>query len=171
MLEIFKIIGSLAGLVAIIWKIWDSFSHYLHIELTVHFDGQRFIAKTKVENKSLWPKKISNALLLIGPESEDPIDTFNSITGRQAEFTNHIVKCLFAEPTFGINGRAVIPLAFFYSENIRISDECVTYSAPINTANVLRGVPYSVRFFIADKRRLHRSTHDCFMLTNTMNSF
>ena len=165
MLESIKLIGALLGAFTFFWKVWDARSNYLHIELTVHFDDQGPIAKTKVENKSLLNKKINNALLLIGPESDNPIDTFNLVTGIQAYFTNDIVSCCpFREPILGTEGRAVIPLPFFYSENVRISDECVTYSAPIPAEGILQGIPYSARFFIADKKRLHRSTHDCFTL-------
>lgn len=165
MLEIVKVVGSILGVIVFVWKASDFFRGYLHIELTVHLDGQGLTAKTKVENKSLRRKKVSNARLLVGPESDSPIDTFNLVTGMQAVSTNDIAsRELPEERIFGPGGRAVILLPFYYLENIRISDECVTYSAPIPTDGIASGKPYSVRFFLVGEGRLHRSTQDCFTL-------
>ncbi len=86
-------------------------------------------------------------------------------------------------------GRILIPLDFFYSENVKIGDEQLTYSVPVQCNSFIVDTPYSIRLFVwnkcrlerfitnnrcpnfvssfmRDKCRLHRSTHDCFVLRN-----
>ena len=170
MLEALKIIGALLGIFAFFWKVRDLFSSYLHIELTVDTDGEDTVsAKAVVENKSPKPKKVDNALLVVGPEAENPIETFNRIAVSaglelKVSSTNEIAASHFDRSIYDGEGRAVIPLSFFYSENITISDERLAYRAPIDSTTLERGRPYSVRFFISTACRLHRSAHGSFML-------
>lgn len=168
-MEYLKIIGAILGIAAFIWKVWDLFQSYLHIALTVKTDDGRPVARTTVENKSLKPKRIDNAILLIGPESETPIDTYNNIANsagdiKPVKHTNQIVQRTVSNKICGGKGHLIIPLPFYYSENVRISDEVVSYSAPLEKDDFELGVTYSVRFFISGKYRLHRSTHDCFTI-------
>lgn len=169
MLETLKIVGSLLGILAFGWKVWDIFSSYLYISVSVDVTNDEFIsALTIVENKSPKVKSVDNAILLVGPESEDPIETFNRISehsnlGITAKYTNDIVRKRLDGSAYGVNGRAVIPLPFYYSENVDIGDERLSYRAPIDLGEVEAGKPYSVRFFLWAHPRLHRSTQDCFI--------
>ena len=138
---------------------------YLHIEVNADLKYEGFLTvMTVVENKGMGRKKLKNAVLLIGLEDEDPRETVRKI-GIPVEYTNDIVK---HDPLDGIEsgpeGRYLIPLDFYYSENVWIADEKMSYRAPISTQGMKRGVPYSVRFFIGTPGRLHRSTQDCFIL-------
>lgn len=168
MLEALKIVGALLGIFAFGWKVWDIFSSYLYISLSVNVtDNECISALTTVENKSPLAKRIDNAVLLIGPESESPIETFNLIF-KHSKFdftvksTNDIVANRLDGPTYGPDGRVLIPLPFYYSENVAIGDERLSYRSPIDVGAIEAGKPYSVRFFVSTQGRLHRSTHDCF---------
>lgn len=158
------IIGVIPGLKALKEGRQDREKSYLHIALRVDLNGNGFpSARTEIENKSVSKKKLGNALLLVGPEQEDPRDTMREL-GIPVCSTNDIAAHKEADTVSGSQGRAFIPLPFFYSENVQISDEKVAYRAPINTHDIPVGEPYAVRFFIYTPERLHRSTHDSFVL-------
>jgi hypothetical protein len=169
MLESLKIVGVLLGVAAFVWRIHDLFVAYLHVALEISQSNGNVFAKATVENKSLMRKRIDNALLLVGPESESPEETFNCVSkenewGITVIYTNDIASHRVKKMAVASRGRQVVPLSFFYSENVAIADECLSYCAPLSLENVEQGVPYSVRFFVWDKARLHRSTHNCFQL-------
>ena len=141
-----------------------SWRSYLHIGIHVDSVCNGFLTvMTVVENKGLGRKELENALLLIGPENESPLDTMCKI-GLPVDSTNDIMKCDIDDIKSGPDGRCLIPIDFYYSENVRIADEKMSYRVPISTRNMRTGVPYSVRFFIYAPGRLHRSTQDCFIL-------
>ena len=138
---------------------------YLHIEVSADLKYENFLTvMTSVENRGLKPKKLENSVLLIGPEDENPIETMRKIC-ITVQYTDDIVK---RSPLGGIKsgpeGRCLIPLRFYYGENVQIADEKVSYRVPISTQDMERGKPYSVRFFIHGEDRFHRSTQDCFIL-------
>lgn len=174
MLDILKVIGAFLGTLSFCWQVWNLFASYLYIDLSVDPDDCGIIfAKAIVENKSQKDKKIDNALLLVGPEEELPTDTFNSLAkfaklAFSVKSTDEIAKIRLNDSIYDEVGRAVIPLPFFYSENIAIGDERVSYRAPINSSKINRGKPYSVRFFLWVAGRYHRSTHDSFLIKETM---
>jgi hypothetical protein len=98
MLEALKIIGSILGIIAFGWKISDLFAAYLHIRLDLKTQKKVIFAKVTVENKGSLKKRIDNALLLIGPEDENPIETFNQLATTSeisvnATCTNDIAAC------------------------------------------------------------------------------
>lgn len=158
------LVGTIPGTLAVILILRDRRKSYLHFALRVDLNENGFLsAMTEVENKNITNKPLSNALLLVGPEHESPIETMNQLNF-VINYTNDIVKFKIHNAITGPQGRALIPLPFFYSENVRIADEKVSYRAPIDTRYILRGIPYSVRFFISTPERPHRSTHDSFVL-------
>lgn len=170
--EIIAAIGLGLGMLSFGWHILNASKKYLHIDLTLIVDNARFIsALTRVENTGWLRKRIDNALLLIGPESESPIDTFNAISkqsdiGIYAKSTNDIVAHEEDTICSGPKGRLLIPLPFYYSENVAIADERMSYRSPIVSEHLPTGVPYSVRFFLHSSGRLHRSTQDSFIVPN-----
>lgn len=169
LLETLKITGAILGILAFVWKIGDVLYSYLHIALTVDIDGVTVSAKTTVENKNPIRKKVDNALLLVGLESESPIDTFNKLSSfisppKSVQSTNELASIRLEKPIYDEAGRAVIPLPFYKSENSKIGNEKLTYRVPIDTTHVRQGVPYSVRFFLWAKGHYHRSTQDAFLL-------
>lgn len=171
-IDIVGLIGGLLGIVAFIWRVRDQLQSYLHLALHVEYDKRGGVATAlaTVENKGTRRKNLDYALLLIGPESESPIKTAQEIAAvvgidLQISSTNDVVEHLrMDEPIYTHTGRALIPLPFFYSEQVRIADETLTYKTLIDPTKMKKGEPYAVRFFIAEKRRLHRSTQDLLVL-------
>ena len=163
------LIAALIGIIPLVWRIWDHRTSYLHIDMRTDLGPGDFVTViTVVENHSITKKKLDYALLLIGPENEDPLETVYEITGVSVCYTNDIIKyCIdncIDDIKSGPDGRCLIPIIFYYSENVHIADEKVSYRLPVDIRNMERGIPYSVRFFIHGPKRLHRSTQDCFIL-------
>ena len=168
-LEFFKILGASLGILAFVWKIYDVLSSYLYIGIDVGEKSDNYqIIKTKVENRAMKTKEIDNAVLLVGPEDEDPRQTYNKLMGfersdDQVKSTNAIAENKLEEQVEDNKGRIVMPLPFYYDENVQIGDEVVNYCVPIDTKNMQDGTPYSARFFIWAAGRYHRSTQVCFI--------
>ena len=167
------------GFIIFVLLLWDRCVRYLCIELRVEIGPTNIVTvMTTVENKGIMKRNLNNAVLLIGPENETPISTVKRIFGSECikrkdgttykiEYTNDIAEICLTETKIEQNGegRCLIPIPFYYSENDGIGDEKIAYRVPITDTNIFtKGVPYSVRFFIHAKRRLHRTTHDSFVL-------
>ena len=121
------------------------------------------IVKTKVENKSALPKKISNALILVGPETDGPLDIARIVAPNvELRFTNDLENIVLKKPRFQ-DDRGIVPLAFYYLENVSIADEHIGCDCSIELAAFEKGKPYAVRFYIFGKGRLHRSTQRTFI--------
>ena len=95
------------------------------------------------------------------------VDCFNRLSrdaglDRHVTTTNEIAAIGLNAPVFR-DRRALIPLPFFYSENIAVGDERLSYCAPIDLRNFVADEVYSVRFFVVGNWRLHRSTHAAFV--------
>jgi hypothetical protein len=174
-LDVVKLVGGLAGLIALLWRAADEIRSYLRIsvEVSAPHEGWATVLTT-VDNKGLRPKSISWAFLIIGPEEEDPIKTAKTLLAglkimhSSIKFTNDLfsLKRVVKSP-ISLEHRALVPLPFYFEENVDISDETLAYRAPISVNEFPALTPFSVRFFIGDDRRLHRSTHDCFVITST----
>jgi hypothetical protein len=172
MLEFLKISGAVLGIVAFFWKVIDTYKSYLHISINIKEVNQSYaLIKLQVDNRYLKPKTIDNAILLIGPEPELPVETYNKIAGevnlgKTVKNTNEIAEHCLSSPIY-IKNRAIIPLPFFYSENLRIADENPTYTVSIDLHHFEKNKTYSVRFFILGENRLHRTSQDCFLLIDS----
>jgi hypothetical protein len=166
--EILKTLGALAGVAAFAWRLVDEFGAYLRISLKIEASANGWVTVlTCVENRSNRAKDISYALLLVGPESESPLATAALLeatikSGRQLQFTNDLAHLRVEGPVF-VQGRGLIPLPYYFSENVAIGDETLTYRVPIPVDGLSPGTPYSVRFFLFAEGRLHRSTQECFI--------
>jgi hypothetical protein len=168
--ETAKVIGAIAGVIALGWKVYDEFGNYIHISIEVEQSEGAVSALSTVENKGNRPKKINYAFLLIGPHDESPIETGRKLcerlslaSGLPIKYTNHLRHLIANEPTYADGGRALIPLPFFYSENVDIADERLNYRVVLDASQFKAGAAYSVRFYIFNDKRLHRSTHDAFV--------
>ena len=158
-------IGALTGPIALVWRLYDQSLSYLRISIKVEIQHGCFLsAVTSVDNSGRKAKKVQQALLLVGPEKESPLETAR-LLGYPANWTNDLVsQCESIRATFDQDGRYITPLDYYFSENLRVGDETLTYRVPIPSDNIPRGVPYSARFFVGAPPRLHRSNHDCFLL-------
>jgi len=167
--DVLKILGGIAGGVALLWRAWDEFGSHLRISIKV--DGPKdgwVTVLTTVDNKGNRPKDISYALLLLGPEAESPLDTARLLAkatlyqGR-LDSTNDLADFLVESSVYQ-DDRIVVPLPFYYSENVDIADDMLNYRVPIPVKTLRPGLAYSVRFFLFPAGRFHRSTQDCFVV-------
>lgn len=173
MLQTLQTIGAILGIVAFFWKVWDLFQSYLVIKLTVAKDERgNFTAQMSVENRSLQSKAVDNALLLICPEDTSPIDAYNEILAElgkngRIRSTRGIAVNVMEKRFYTKSGNALIPLPFFYSDQGKLGDECRTYRVPIDVDKLTAGARYSVYFLLWATGRLHRVTHDLFVVPKT----
>lgn len=156
------IVGGILGAIAFFWRLFDAFANYLQIDLDLSVENGFVIARTSVENKGVWSKRITNALLLIGPESEEPISTAQALFPKlQFPFTDQF-KNIHQAKQVGV--RAAIPLPSYYKENVRIGDENIGYDSPVALQSFQEGEAYSVRFLVFGGWRFHRSTQRAFVV-------
>ncbi|TKJ38799.1 MAG: hypothetical protein CEE38_03610 [Planctomycetes bacterium B3_Pla] len=170
MIESLKNIGVLLGVIAFAWKVWDAYVSYLHIYLEKpELEGGNITIRTRIENRGLVRKTVNYAILLVGPEAENPIETAQAIStclGDQVKIqcTNDIEHLKADNPVITDQGRALIPLSFFYSEQVAIGDEDLSYRCHLSIQTFETNTPYSVRFFVFAQKRLHRSTQESFII-------
>ena len=166
-IEVVKSAGSIAGFAALIWRVIDEFSSFLRLSLTIRPPVAGWIPiYTAVENKGFRAKRIDNALLLIGPEVENPVDTARELAraaGKSWKFSCTNDFCVINEHITD-HERSCIPIPFYFLENVDIADETLGYEAPIDLTFLKSGKPYSVRFFVFGRPHLHRSTHATLLL-------
>lgn len=169
-LETIKLVGGILGIIAFVWKLLDAAVSYLYMDLSVEDkNGECVIAKMSVENKGFFPKYIRYAFLLIGPESENPVETAQNISeyfdiNCKIKHARHIKRLKINDPHYTDTGRVIIPLPYFYLEQSNIGDEKLKYVIPIKTDTFSKSVSYSVRFFILRGLRIVRSTQDILIL-------
>ncbi|MEP9357428.1 hypothetical protein [Sphingomonas sp. KR3-1] len=166
MLGVLQILGAIGGLAALGWRLLDELSAYLRISLSVSVEKGWVLLGTTVENKGFRDKRISNALLVIGPEDESPIATVNALIQqngdpRKCAYTNDFARI---DRHLAEGDRMVIPLPYYFGENIAVADETLNYTAPVSTDALAPNLPYAVRFFLFGPNRLHRSTQNCFVV-------
>jgi hypothetical protein len=63
-------------------------------------------------------------------------------------------------------GRMIIPLTYYYNENVDVADENLSYEQTIPIAEFPKGT-YSVRFYVEARPRLHRVVHAAFEVEPT----
>jgi hypothetical protein len=171
LLEGIKLVGGLAGFTALGFKIYEEVTGYLKIKVQVNSNDNIYSVLTEIENSSkLSSKKIDNAFLIISPETSDLIATGVSIARQlnvddYIENTNDFEKLIGNQPIYFDNQFAFIPLDFYYSENIGIGDEKLTYCCSVDRTQLHAG-SYSVRFYIYGGKRHLRSTQDLLTITN-----
>jgi hypothetical protein len=165
MVEALKSIGSLAGIAALMWRLFDEYRAFLRLAVSTEPAPPKWMMiTTEIDNRGLRAKRITAALVLVGPENESPIDTVNSLlehadrstVGSTNDFVTIAENIVHAD-------RAVLMIPFYYSENVHIADETLSYTLPLNVEALPIGEPYAVRFLIFGEHRLHRSTQSCFV--------
>lgn len=179
MLEFLKLAGGIAGIIALFWKIFETAGAYVQMQVAVRKEenSARIIFDTTVENKLHFGKAIEAAFLLFGPEAEDPEDTVRVLKKAYldlGEFKNlnemvaRVAETLCKDEKFariGIfdgRGRAIVPLTYYYWENINVGDERLTCSCSVQRSDFPQGA-YAVRFYIEPKgKRLFRSVQTAF---------
>src|ERR1700694_3494591 len=170
--KILSLIGGFAGFATLAWRLWDVWKAFLHIGVTVEpMQGKRVKIRTVVENTNTIARKIDAAFLVIGPEDEGVDATVVSLLTKAKQSTkfdtlNDVVQTIASiiekdsEKITGA-GRMIIPLAYYYDENVDVADENLSYEQTIPIGNFPKGT-YSVRFYVEARPRLHRVVHAVF---------
>ena len=163
-------VGLLPGVIALALRHRDRQQAYLHIAIRVETSTRRFLSVlTEVENRGPKPKKLQHAFLIVGPEHENVLLTAKKL-GYAARSTNvlatmdTLLRVERRQERRDGEGRYMKSLPYYYCENVRVSDEKLTYRAPIPIHSQYAREPHSVRLFVGGENRLHRSVHDSFIL-------
>jgi hypothetical protein len=166
-IELIKLGGGIAGVIALLWRVLETIGAYIQIRLEVQRDdgSTRIKIETAIENKLYFGKKLEAAFLLIGPEVEEPgqiaralgklyppIADLSSMNEMVSKIGRTICRDNNRAPSgiFDDGGRAIVPLTYYYLENISVGDEQLTYSCTIDQSKFPPGV-YSVRFYVEPK--------------------
>jgi hypothetical protein len=172
-IKILGLLGSLAGAIALIWRLIDVIKAFLHVEVTVDkIDGSIVKIRTVVRNANTIARKLDAAFLVIGPANENPEKTVAALfehvkEPRHFKTLNEMVHVVSDRvknnrtPIHDGGGRVLIPLPYYYIENYDVADETLSYEQIIN-CELLPVGPYGVRFYIEARLRLHRVVHAAF---------
>ena len=133
--------------------------------------------RTLVENTNTIARKLDGAFLVIGPADEDPERTAAVIfehMGEPQKFStpNEMVRIVTKRIKHNAvamqdgTGRMVVPLPFYFDENVDVADEKLSFEYSIDCERFPIGV-HGVRFYIEASpllrwRRLHRLVHAIF---------
>jgi len=169
--KILGLIAGYAGVVTLAWRWWDARRAFLRAEVTAEaMRGHRVKIRTAVENPNITPRWIKAAFLVIGPEDENVEDTANHLLSKWGkkcddtlnEMVREITSIIGTNPKKIIDGcRMIIPLAYYYHENVDVADEKLSYEHVVPLEEFPGGV-YSVRFYLDAPPRLYRVVHATF---------
>jgi uncharacterized protein YxeA len=165
-LQYFTLCVTALGFYIAIQQLIKRRKHYLEILIDIKTSKPFYSIKTQVLNKSGDNKDISFAFLLITKQNSNIIYCANKVLNHlkaniKFNCSNDFVHFLniINEPFFLENQIGIIPLDFFYSENIQIGNESPAYTFTFNNDTIcLENDIYSVRFFVFPKDGYHRST-------------
>ena len=148
-----------------------SLENYLDLELNVTQNLSYYSIKTRVLNKSGVDKRIFYAFVLLTKQDDNIIAKINSLLKTDFLYTNDFVKLnkLIGHNIIINPDTAIIPLPFYYSENVSIGNESPQYTFTFDNNNLkLKKGIYSVRFYIFpgldELHQLHRSTVDSLII-------
>jgi len=155
------------------------FENFLDLSVSAKKMSSFYSIKTQVLNKSAENKAIDYSFLLICKQEEDIVKVFNNILNKigsdqTVDCSNdfNIIKEIINESTFLENKYAIVPLDFYFSENIRIGNESPSYTYSFDlTNNPLENGIYTVRFFIYPEIGFHRSTADNLIISDNLEDF
>ena len=79
--RLFRTPGSLAAIAALVWRALDEFGSYIRIAIKVEGPESGWVTVlSTVDNEATRRKRLTWAFLLIGPETESPIQTANILS-------------------------------------------------------------------------------------------
>jgi hypothetical protein len=147
----------------------DRFSSYLRLKLTLDRDGDTVVATTCVDNPSSWPRRMTKIFLLVGPEEEHPVDTFNTLLGEAGD--DRTACCAIDFEFFDLpkrfmdvdRQRLLVPIDYYIEENSEVGDEALSCQTSIRERDLTAGLSYGIRFYVFGHRwrraRIHRKVH------------
>ena len=167
--EWISLLGAIVAFVIAAIKLWKWFTprlQYLACSLEIATSGGHIVIETAVQNTSVWRRKIEWAFLIISPHAQNFLNQLESETNVPLCRTRDLIK-LKTGVRLTANDVILVPLRFFYREQVGIRDETITYSVVLNRD--LEQGAYDVRFFVFPQSRpwrygLHRCTHKAFVI-------
>ena len=172
-IKILGLVGGFAGFITLAWRLYDAWTAFLHIGVTVDaMKGRRVKVRTIVDNTNSIARKIDAAFLIIGPENEPVHATVINLlaeAGHSKTDFDSLNKMVETVASIVANnperlaspGRTIVPLTYYYRENVDVADEKLSYEPTISTEDFPTGT-YSVRFYVEAHPRLHRVVHAAF---------
>lgn len=141
-------------------------SKYLELLIKAEQKDSIYSIHTQVINRTEDRQPIGYAFLLISEQDNwsNIIDIINNKYKLNIHSTNGLInfKHLSDNPLWFPKHRSgIIPLPFYYYENLEIADESPSFTYSFNNENInLPSGIYSIRFYIFpdDNERYHRST-------------
>jgi hypothetical protein len=171
--KIIGLLGGIAGAITLIWRLIDVRKAYLHIALTAEdMPASRVKLRTEVKNINTLPRKLDGAFLVICPASDAPDTTMVALLkrdnvshafGRHREVVRTVTE-RFKRDTRRMtdeSGRMIIPLTYYFEENVDVADEELSYEQIIDCTEFPPGT-YAARFYIEGIPWLHRVVHASF---------
>lgn len=141
------LIGAILGIIAFAItakEIWEWIARYVAVSLKLSDNQGRIAVETSVENKFVWRRKIDWAFLIIWPRGKNFLKLLRSKTTKSLQSTNELIN-LKTDKNISEDGVILIPLTFFYRENIGVREEKITYTEILDA---LGGGIYDLRFFV-----------------------
>lgn len=133
-------------------KFWEWYAAYVVCSLEVSSLDDRPVAELTLKNSSVFRRKVRWACLVVSPHGSNFLDLLRKHLrcNNDLSSTNDVVKletkCTSDLQCAVRHGIVVVPLPFFYSEQLGIRDETITCSVPLND-DLPQGL-YDVRFFV-----------------------
>jgi hypothetical protein len=160
--DLLTTVGALLGILAFLWKIWDSLLSYLNTALELHSDATHSprltTALATLENQGTMPKRVHYAGLLIGREWNSLESVARTLVSsalpdaRKANSRNPLGDLLALTDDVAIfakDGSAGwIPLPFFYRDQRQLGNEKVQFRCSVDTERLTAGANYSVFFVV-----------------------
>lgn len=145
---------------------------YLDLSIETKYLNDFYSLRTQVINKSREDKDIDYSFILISKQEDDILEKIQSIDdflklNEEIGCSNDFIKLKdkIEKPLIIDNSVCIIPLEFYFSENIRIGNENPSYTFSFHKDDIkLNEGIYSVRFYIFPKNGYHRSTVDSLIL-------
>jgi hypothetical protein len=167
------------SIVALAWQLRDRSASYLRLKVAVERQAEATVVSTSVENPSPRVRTMTKIFLLVGPEDEHPVDTFNAVAS--APNGGATACCAVDFEDFDLPGRLtgdgrrlLIPLDYYIEENPEVGDEALACQTSIGPDELRPGGSYSVRFYVFGHRwrgaRIHRKVQAVLVLPGTRES-
>jgi hypothetical protein len=175
------IIGGISGLLAFLWKIYDSvwatFLSHLTIDLQLekqkNDNRQIFKVTTSVENKGVVSKKIAFAFVLIYTDQLGINSVLNTLTGHNSTSFNYLLYELMTQPEMQqrqVVGKNIVfyPIPYYYTQG-SVGNEKLKFAFAQDFKELEENKTYSVMFTIVSKPMFglfvrYRLLHDTILI-------
>jgi hypothetical protein len=162
-------IALLFSVIALAIQLRDRLSSYLKLTVSIERRDPGTVVTTCVENSSPRPRRMTKIFLLLGPEEENPVESFNALMtangqDRRACCAIDFEDCnLPTRFTDREHQRLLVPLDYYIEENPEVGDESLSCQTSILDSELGPGRSYGVRFYVFGHKRgparIHRKVH------------